>query len=80
MSKLDDICYHMYESSGNSKYVLAGRKSIHPDEAKKHIKDLIFELIEESCHERVKQEARKDGYETGTRLLKRILKKKVEAL
>lgn len=49
MSKLDDICYRMYEISGNSKYVRAewAGKPFHPDEAKQQIKALMLELIGE---------------------------------
>lgn len=45
MSDLENICYHMYESSGNSKYVLAGRKPLHPDEALKQIEAYISKQI-----------------------------------
>lgn len=38
--KAENLAYWMYESSGNSKYVLAGRKPLHPDEATKMIVDL----------------------------------------
>lgn len=39
--ELEDICYWMYESSGNSKYVLAERKPLHPDEAVKKLQALF---------------------------------------
>lgn len=48
--------------------------------AKELIKELFLETIEEAYIERTKQENRKGTYETGTRLLKRILKKKVKEL
>lgn len=48
MNPLEDIVYWMYESSGNSKYKLAGRKDIGPDEARQQIKDLFDGIIFES--------------------------------
>lgn len=39
--QIEEITYWMYESSGNSKYVLAGRKPLHPDEAT----DKLFQLF-----------------------------------
>lgn len=47
VSKLDDICYRMYENSGNSKYIRVewAGKPFHPDEAKEQIKALFKELI-----------------------------------
>lgn len=40
--EIEDLCYWMYESNGNSKYILAGRKPLHPDEATKMIKALVL--------------------------------------
>jgi transposase len=47
---------------------------------KRQIKELLYEVVEEVYTERRKAEARRDGYETGTRLVKRLLKKAVDEL
>lgn len=47
---IDDLVYHMYESSGNSKYVLAGRKPLHPDEAAALIQQKLLEARKEELN------------------------------
>lgn len=43
MNKLEDICYRMYENSGNSTYIRAewASKPFHPDDAVKAIQSII---------------------------------------
>lgn len=82
---LDDIVYHMYESSGTSKYVLAGRKPLHPDEAKKQIKTLMLTLIgdDEKGYTDYRGENRpneENAYQTERNQLRAELRKRLEAL
>lgn len=80
---LDDIIYHMYKSSGNSKYVLAGRKPLNLDIAKAQIKALFLELIgeDEKPHLRIGPFSYTDSDEIVNRnQLRKELRTKVEEL
>lgn len=44
--KAEELAYWMYESSGNSKYIRAGRPTLHPDQATAQIMTLITEAYE----------------------------------
>lgn len=49
IEQLEDICYRMYENSGNSKYIRAewAGKPYHPDTATQEIKSLIENITNE---------------------------------
>ena len=90
MSKLDDVCYRMYENSGNSEYIRAewAGRSYHPDQAKKEIKDLMLELtqIDPKTIDKGNEMYNHDGkvgateYKNGFNLAVAIIQKKVEEL
>lgn len=47
--KIEEIVYHLYESSGNSKYIRSDHvgKPLHPDEATTQLKQLIETEVQE---------------------------------
>ncbi len=68
MSKLEDICYRMYETSGNSKYIRAewAGKPFHPDQAIAQIKQLIRDEVigKEPIHAEYCSFTQSDGTKT----------------
>ncbi len=69
MSKLDYIYGYYIDSDAHDKARFT-----------QDIKDMMSEIVEDVWVEKVKSEKRQGGYERGSRLVKRLLKKAINEL